>query len=59
MIVSATANRQVRSMVRTGTGWVKGPYRLEIVADVHQPALQAAPERMTPLLLEHLALHER
>lgn len=39
--------------------WVKGPYRLEIVADVHQPALQAAPERMTPLLLEHLAEHAR
>ena len=31
----------------------------EIVEDVHQPALQAAPEQMTPPLLEHLAEHAR
>jgi hypothetical protein len=37
--------------------WGKAPYRLEIVEDVQQPALQAAPERMTPLLLEHLSKH--
>jgi hypothetical protein len=38
---------------------VKGTYRCEIVEDVHQSALQAAPERMKPLLLEHLAEHVR
>jgi hypothetical protein len=36
---------------------VKGPYRLEIGEDVHQPVLQAATERMTGLLLEHLSEH--
>ena len=45
--------------IEANANWVKGPYRCEIVEDVHQPALQAAPERMTPLLLEHLALHAR
>lgn len=45
--------------IEANANWVTGPYRLEIVADVHQPALQAAPERMTPLLLEHLAEHAR
>lgn len=43
--------------VDANANWATGPYRLEIVEDVHQPALQAAPERMTPLLLEHLAEH--
>ena len=36
---------------------VTGPYRFEIVENVHQPILQAAPEVLTPLLLEHLAEH--
>jgi pimeloyl-ACP methyl ester carboxylesterase len=43
--------------IDANANWVKGPYRLEIVENVHQPALQAAPERMTSLLLEHLAEH--
>jgi len=43
--------------VEANAKWVKGPYRCEIVEDVHQPALQAAPERMTRLLLEHLSEH--
>lgn len=43
--------------IEANAKWVKGPYHLEIVQDVHQPALQAAPERLTPLLLEHLAAH--
>ena len=45
--------------IEANANWVNAPYRLEIVADVHQPALQAAPERMTPLLLEHLTEHAR
>jgi pimeloyl-ACP methyl ester carboxylesterase len=45
--------------VEANADWVTGPYRLEIVEDVHQPALQAAPERLTPLLLEHLSEHAR
>ncbi len=36
---------------------VTGPYRFEVVEDVHQPILQAAPEVLTPILLEHLADH--
>ena len=47
------ANASVEANAR----WVKGPYRCEIVEDVHQPALQAAPERLTPMLLEHLSEH--
>jgi pimeloyl-ACP methyl ester carboxylesterase len=43
--------------IDANANWVKGPYRLEIVENVHQPALQAAPERMTSLLLKHLAEH--
>jgi pimeloyl-ACP methyl ester carboxylesterase len=45
--------------IEANANWVKGPYRLEIVENVHQPALQAAPTRMTPLLLEHLSEHAR
>lgn len=45
--------------IEANADWAKGPYRLEIVEDVHQPALQAAPERMTALLLDHLAEHGR
>jgi pimeloyl-ACP methyl ester carboxylesterase len=45
--------------IEANANWVKGPYRLEIVGNVHQPALQAAPTRMTPLLLEHLSEHGR
>ncbi len=43
--------------IDANANWATGPYRLEIVEDVHQPALQAAPERLTPLLLEHLTEH--
>ena len=43
--------------IEANANWVKGPYRCEIVEDVHQPALQADPERMTRLLLEHLSEH--
>lgn len=37
--------------------WVTGPYQLHVVENVHQPALQAAPERLTVLLIDHLADH--
>ncbi len=37
--------------------WVTGPYRLHVVEDIHQPALQADPERMTRLVLAHLDEH--
>jgi len=43
--------------IEANADFVTGPYRLEIVENVHQPALQAAPERVTPLLLEHLREH--
>jgi hypothetical protein len=47
----------------TGAGGLdscnNAPYRLEIVQDVYQPVLQAAPEQMTRLLLEHLSEHAR
>lgn len=46
-----------RASIDANANWVTGPYRLEVVEDVHQPALQAAPERMTQLLLEHLSQH--
>ncbi|MDG2304247.1 MAG: hypothetical protein P8R42_06245 [Candidatus Binatia bacterium] len=45
--------------IAANAGWVTGPYRLEIVEGVHQPALQAAPEEMTALLLEHLSEYAR
>lgn len=34
-----------------------GPYRFEILENVHQPILQAAPEKLTAMLLEHLTEH--
>ncbi|MCH2184575.1 hypothetical protein MK280_01755 [Myxococcota bacterium] len=45
--------------IEANANWVEGPYLLEIIENVHQPALQAAPERLTPLLLRHLADHSR
>lgn len=36
---------------------VTGPYRLEVLENVHQPILQAAPDRLTQLLLGHLTEH--
>jgi pimeloyl-ACP methyl ester carboxylesterase len=60
MFIWPTGSQNVASAsIEANSNWVKGPYRLEIVEDVHQPVLQAAPERMTPLLLEHLAEHAR
>ena len=58
LFIWPTGSQNVASAsIEANAKWVKGPYRLEIVEDVHQPALQAAPERLTPLLLEHLAPH--
>jgi pimeloyl-ACP methyl ester carboxylesterase len=37
--------------------WVTGPFRCHVVKNVHQPALQAAPEQLTALLLDHLTDH--
>lgn len=36
---------------------VTGPYRFEVVENVHQPILQAAPETLNKILLEHLREH--
>lgn len=36
---------------------VTGPYRFEVLENVHQPILQAAPEKLTAMLLEHLTEH--
>lgn len=46
-----------RAAAEANANQVTGPYRFEIVEDVHQPILQAAPEILTALLLEHLAEH--
>lgn len=45
------------SSIEANANWVTGPYRLEVITDVHQPALQAAPDVMTSLLVEHLRTH--
>lgn len=58
LFIWPTGSQNVASAsIEANANWVKGPYRLEIVENVHQPALQAAPERLTPLLLEHLAAY--
>ena len=60
LFIWPTGSENVASAsIEANANCVTGPYRLEIVADVHQPVLQAAPEHMTPLLLEHLAEHAR
>ncbi len=60
LFVWPTGSQNVASAsVEANANWVTGPYRLEIVEDVHQPVLQAEPERMTRLLLEHLSEHAR
>ncbi|MGI9622817.1 MAG: alpha/beta fold hydrolase, partial [Acidimicrobiales bacterium] len=43
--------------VDTMPEWVTGTYTLHIIEDIHQPALQAAPEILTDLLLTHLSEH--
>jgi hypothetical protein len=58
LFIWPTGSQNVASAsIEANANWVEGPYRLEIVENVHQPALQAAPERLTPLLLGHLAAH--
>lgn len=58
LFIWPTGSQNVASAsIEANAKWVKGPYRLEVVENVHQPALQAAPERLTPLLLEHLAAY--
>jgi hypothetical protein len=58
MFIWPTGSTNVASAsIEANANWVKGPYRLEIVEEIHQPALQADPVRMTRLLLEHLAEH--
>jgi len=44
-----------RAAVDAIANWVTGPYHLEIVENAHQPILQAEPEKLTELLLAHLA----
>lgn len=46
-----------RAAAEATANQVTGPYRFEIVEDVHQPILQAAPEILNKILLEHLAEH--
>jgi pimeloyl-ACP methyl ester carboxylesterase len=60
LFIWPTGSENVASAsIEANANWVTGPYRLEIVEDVHQPVLQAAPARMTRLLLEHLSEHGR
>jgi pimeloyl-ACP methyl ester carboxylesterase len=46
-----------RTSAEANADWVTGPYRFEIVQDAHQPILQALPEQLTALLVEHLREH--
>lgn len=46
-----------KSAVDANANQVTGPYRLEVLEGVHQPILQAAPEELTKILVEHLAQH--
>ncbi len=57
--LSTGSTNVANASIEANVDWEKGRYRLEIVEDMHQDALQAAPERMTALLLEHLAEHGR
>ena len=60
LFIWPTGSQNVASAsIEANANWVEGSYRLEIIENVHQPALQAAPERLTPLILEHLADHAR
>ncbi len=60
LFIWPTGSENVASAsIEANADWVTGAYRLEIVEDVHQPVLQAAPERMTRILLEHLSEHAR
>jgi hypothetical protein len=46
-----------RADVDATANWVTGPYRLEVIEGTHQPILQAEPEKLTKLLVAHLAEH--
>lgn len=46
-----------RAAAEANANQVTGPYRFEVLENVHQPILQAAPEKLTGMLLEHLAEH--
>jgi pimeloyl-ACP methyl ester carboxylesterase len=60
LFIWPTGSENVASdSIKANANWVKGPYRLEVVEDVHQPVLQAEPERLTRMLLEHLSEHAR
>ncbi len=48
-----------RSSAEANANQVTGPYRFEIIEDAHQPILQAEPEKLTGILLDHLAEHAR
>ena len=60
LFIWPTGSENVASAsIEANANWVKGPYRLEVVEDVHQPVLQAEPERLNRILLEHLSEHAR
>ena len=60
LFIWPTGSENVASAsIEANANWVKGPYRLEVIEDVHQPVLQAEPERLTSILLEHLSEHAR
>lgn len=48
-----------RSSAEANANQVTGPYRFEIIEDAHQPILQSEPEKLTRMLLDHLAEHAR
>ncbi len=60
LFIWPTGSQNVASdSIEANANGVKGPYRLEIVEDVHQPVLQSEPERLTRILLDHLSEHAR
>ena len=48
-----------KELAEANANYVKGPYHFEIVEDARNWALQKQPEKITKLLLEHLAEHAR
>jgi len=60
LFIRPTGSQNVASAsIEANANWVKDPYRLEIVEDVHQSVLQVAPEEMNRLPLTHLCEHAR
>lgn len=49
--------QHLEAAVEATANWVTGPYRLEVIEGAHQPILQAERDKLTKLLVAHLAEH--